>query len=436
MRNLLFIVVCLFSFQVFSQDAEKYFQLELAIINAQFDSAIYFANQLLDKDSLDWKAHYYKGKSNLAINKYFKALENFQKANEIDSANYLIENAMAKIFDFTGQKEKAINIYYNQYLRDTNRLAPIENLAEIFRKSGEYSPAIHYYQKAIAINSTNFNYFKQLGYCLKQINLNQPAIYGYQNALRLNPYDLVSYKRLANLQNSEKFFDQAINTCQTGLKYYPEDIMLKKLLGYGYYLNKELDTAAIIFNEIISQGDTSFFSLKYLGLSYFEMQQFEKATAILLQSVELVDDDAEVLFYLGSAYGRCGEFEKGIKYLNRALKTMEPPAKQVASICEEFAYLYREMGKYELSVEYLKVAYRNSAKPILSFKMGQIYDLYLNDKKMAINYYDGYLTMSNPNDSVQTDIVPLNTDEKELKEYVKNRIRQLEEEMFFEDAGE
>ncbi|MDY6801927.1 MAG: hypothetical protein SVU94_12000 [Bacteroidota bacterium] len=436
MRHLLFIFACLYSFQVFSQDAGKYYQLELAIINAQYDSAIYFANQLLDKDSLDWKAHYYKGKSNLALNKYFEALENFQKANEIDSANYLIENSMAKIFDFTGQKEKAINIYYDQYLRDTNRLAPIENLAEIFRRSGEYSPAIHYYQKAIAINSTNFNYFKQLGYCLKQINLNQPAIYSYQNALLLNPYDLVSYKRLANLQNTEKLFDQAINTCQTGLKYYPEDIMLQKLLGYGYYLNKELDTAAIIFNEVIAKGDTSFFSLKYLGLTYFEMQQFEKAADILLQSVNIIDDDAEVLFFLGSAYGRYGEYNKGELYLNRALQVMEPPAKQVASIYEEFAYLYREMGKYELSVKYLKMAYRNSANPILSFKMGQLYDLYLDDKKLAIDYYDGYLTMANVNDSVQTDIVPLNTDEKELKEYVKNRIRQLEEEMFFEDAGE
>ena len=436
MRHLLFIFACLYFFQGFSQNTSKYHPLELAILNAQYDSAIYFANQLLSRDPLDWKVHYYKGKSNLAINKYFEALENFQKAQEIDSANYLIENSRAKIFDFTGQKEKAINIYYNQYLRDTNRLEPIENLAEIFRKSGEYSSAIHYYQKAIVLNKTNFYYFRQLGYCLKQINLNQPAIYGYQNALRLNPYDLVSYKRLANLQNREKFFDQSINTCQTGLKYYPEDIMLKKLLGYGYYLNKQLDTAAIIFNEIISQGDTSFFSLKYLGLSYFEMQQFEKAADILLQSVELVEDDAEVLFYLGSAYGRSGGYEEGIKYLNRALKTLEPPPKQVASICEEFAYFYRERGQYELSVEYLKVAYRNSAKPVLSFKMGQIYDLYLNDKKMAVNYYDGYLTMASHNDSVQPDIVHLNTDEKDLKEYVKNRIRKLEEEMFFEDAKE
>jgi len=435
MRHLLFIFACLYSFQVFAQNTSKYHQVELALLNAQYDSAIYYANQLLSEDSLDWKVYYYKGKSNLAKNKYFEALENFQKANEMDTANYLIENSLAKIYDFTGQKEKAINIYYDQYLRDTNRLEPIENLAEIFRKSGEYSPAIHYYQKAIAINHTNFNYFKQLGYCLKQINLNQPAIFGYQNALRLNPYDLVSYKRLANLQNTEKFFDQAINTCQTGLSYYPEDIILKKLLGYGYYLNKELDTAAIIFNEVLAKGDTSFFSLKYLGLTYFEMQQFEKAADILLQSVIIIDDDPEVLFFLGSAYGRYGEYDKGVMYLNKALEDMEPPAKQVANICEEFAYLYREMGKYELSVEYLKVAYRNSAKPTLSFKMGQIYDLYLNDKKMAINYYDGYLTMANPNDSVQTDIVPLNTDEKELKAYVKNRIRQLEEEMFFEDAN-
>lgn len=433
MRQLLFILVCLVSFQVFSQSENKYLQLELAIFNEQYDSAIYYADQMLSEDSLDWKVYYYKGKSNLAINKYFEALENFQKANEIDTANFLIENSLARIFDFTGQKEKAINIYFDQYLRDTTRIEPIENLAEIFQRKGEYSPAIHYYQKAIAINNTNFNYFKQLGYCLKQINLNQPAIYGYQNALRLNPYDLDTYKRLANLQNTEKFFDQAVNTCQKGLKYYPEDIMLKKLLGYSHYLNKDLDTAITLFNEIIALGDTSFFNLRYLGLSYFEMEEFEKAADILLQSTKIVNDDPEVYFILGSAYGRSGKHEKGIDNLNRALKILEPPAKELSTIYEEFAGIYTDMGKYNVSIKHLKLAYRYDPKPILSFKMAQLYDLHIKDKKLAIIYYDGYLTLTNRNDSIGTELEKeSDAYQKNLIKYIEKRTQALKEELFFE----
>ncbi len=433
MRQLLFILACLYSFQVFSQNENKYLQLELAILNEQYDSAIYYADQMLSEDSLDWKVYYYKGKSYLAINKYFEALENFQKANEIDTANFLIENSLAQIFDFTGQKEKAINIYFDQYLRDTTRIEPIENLAGIFRRINEHASAIHYYQKAIAIDRTNFNYFKQLGYCLKQINLKQPAILCYQNALSLNPYDLAVYKQLANLQNAEKFFDQAITTCKKGLSEYTDDLNLKKLLAYSHYLNKDLDRAVHIFNEVIAIGDTSFFNLKYLGLSYFEMEEFEKAADILLQSTKIVNDDPEVYFILGSAYGRSGNHEKGIDNLNRSLKILEPPAKELSTIYEEFAGIYTDMGKYNVSIEHLKLAYRYDAKPILSFKMAQLYDLHIKDKKLAITYYDGYLTLTNRNDSIGTELEKeSDAYQKNLIKYIEKRTQALKEELFFE----
>ncbi|MEE4196467.1 MAG: tetratricopeptide repeat protein [Bacteroidales bacterium] len=435
MRNLFILGWCLLSLTVFSQTEDKYYPVEVALLDAQYDSAITIANRMLEKDSLDWKLHYYLGKSNQAKNRYFVALDNFKKANALDTANYAVELSLAKIYDFTGQKEKAIQIYYDQFLRDTNRIEPIENLADLFRRNGEYSPAVHYYQKAIAIDGSRFNYYKQLGYCLNQLNLSQPAIYYYQHALRLNPYDLNMYKRLANLQNGEMFFDEAIQTCLHGLEQYPDDVQLMKLLGYSYYLNKDMDTAVSVFHEIIALGDTSFFNLKYLGLAYFELQNFSKATQILLQSVQKVDDDPEVLFFLGSACGRSGAYEEGVKFLNRSLKVLKPPAKQVASIYEELARIYVDLEKYDLSLDYLKLAYRNHAKPILSFKMGQIYDRYTNDKKQAINYYDGYLTMTNHEDTVDRELVFPDTHEKGLKEYVKERIRTLEEELFFEDAG-
>ncbi|MFP4025136.1 MAG: tetratricopeptide repeat protein [Thiohalospira sp.] len=433
MRHLLLLFVCLYTFQGFSQNENKYFQLELAILNEQYDSAIYYADQMLSEDSLDWKVYYYKGKSNLAKNKYFDALENFQKANRIDTANYLIENSLAKLYDFIGQNEKAINIYYDQYLRDTTRLEPIESLADILRRNGEYSSAIHYYQKGIAIDGTNFNYFKQLGFCLKQINLKQPAIYSYQNALKLNPYDLSAYKQLANLQNAEKFFSRALETCNKGLKIYPDDIQLKKLLAYSHYLNKNFDSSIVIFNDIISLGDTTFFSYKYLGFSYFELQEFNKAVDILLQAAELVNNDEKVYFYLGSAYGRSGNHEKGIENLNRALKIMEPPAKELSTIYAEFAEIYTGMGKYNLAIEHLKLAYSYNPKPILSFKLGQLYDLYLKDKKLALTYYDGYLTLINRNDSIGEETEKeSNIYQKDLIKYIGKRVQVLKEELFFE----
>jgi tetratricopeptide (TPR) repeat protein len=434
MKKLIILLGLLVSSNAFSQNQELIQNLELKVLKTQYDSAIIIANQILETNTSNWLIYYYTGKSYQAKYKYFEALKNFKTANLLDTANYIIENALAESYDVIGNDEAAIQIYYDQYLRDTNKIEPIVRLANIFRKTKEYGSAIHYYQKASSIDPEIFYYYKQQGYCISKINMPAPAIFAYQTAIGLNPYDAKMYRQLANLQNSERYFADAISTCNNGLSKYPFDQQLMKLKAYAYYLNRDFDSSIVVFNKILELGDTSFFNLKYLGLTHFEKKEFVNAINKLELAYEYNDEDAETCFFLGSAFARSGNEKKGLEFLNISLKRIMPSPTELSNIYSEMAYTYLNQKKYSKSLEHLKLAYKNESKPILSFKMAQLYDYYLDNRKLAIEYYKGYLTMTVPSDSDQENagVTSSFLADNRVIENAKERIRILNEEMFFE----
>ncbi len=429
------LILIFFPVLSFSQNAEQIRELELYVLKGNYDSSIVIANELLKSDSTNWEIYFYLGKSYQSKYKYFDAIKFFEKANALDTSNSIIENSLAASFDFIGKDEDAISIYYDQYLRDTLDLDPIVNLANLFRKKKEFGSAIYYYQKANAIDPTNFYYFKQLAYCYDKINVIEGAIFSYQIAIQLNPYDLSMYLQLANILNSQRNFVTAIDVCNNGLIHFSDNTQLLKLKSYAQYLNRDFDSSIAGFNKLLQQGDSTYFNLKYQGLAFFEKKDFNRAIRNLNVAIEYDNKDAESMFYLGSAMGRAGKHEDGMNYLNKSLSLLEPSPIEVSNIFSEIAFIYQEQKEYEVALEHLKAAYKYDSKPILSFKMAQLYDI-LGNKKLAVNYYDGFLIMVNPPESdeikIETDS-PRITDQAMI-DHAKTRIRILKEEMFFEET--
>lgn len=426
----------LFSMVGLAQNQRMISDLEVKILRNQFDSVIISANQILKQDSTNWEVYYYLGKSYQAKYQFFDALKTFMTANLLDTANFILENALAEIFEIIGKNNEALDIYYKQYLRDTSKIEPIVSLANAYRITREYGSAIHYYQKASVIDPENFYYYKQQGFCISKINMPVPAIFAYRMALMLNPYDLNIYVQLANLQNSERYFIDAINTCNKGLINYPNENQLMKIKAYAHYLNRDFDSSIIEFNKILEFGDTSFFNLKYRGLAHFEKKEFKETILDLKIAFELNKEDAELCFFLGSALGRSDKNIEGMELLDKSVKILMPSPIELANIYSEMAYIYLNQQKYELSLEHLKLAYRNNATPLLSFKIAQLYDYYLKNKKLAIDCYEGYLTMVNVSDTT-LEVNRLSNSFLEDPKVVENaneRIRVLKEELFFEEG--
>jgi hypothetical protein len=97
------------------------------------------------------------------------------------------------------------------------------------------------------------------------------------------------------------------------------------------------------------------------------------------------------------------------------------------------AFIFRNQEKYEMALDNLKLAYKSNANPILSFKMGQLYDYFLDNKKMALDCYEAYLTMVNTSDSLSggNQINSFKADPS-VVENANERIKLIKEDLFFE----
>lgn len=416
----------------FSQVQNSIIQMELKLLKGEYDSVIYLSNKLIEKDSLEPYAFYYLGKAYQERFKYVDAEIAFKKAFNQDSTNIVFQNGLAETYESLGKDEDAIDIYYTQYLIDTLNISPIINLANIFRKNREFGTAIHYYQKALEIDPNNYYYNKSIAFCFDQINMVTPAILYYQKAIEINPYDINVHIILANILNGERRFKEAIDICKKGLEINQMEVQLKKLLAYTYYLNREFDLSIQGFDELLANSDSVFFNLKYRGLALYENQSFEKAIIDLKEASAMDVEDPEVAFYIGSALGRTGEYAEGANYLNLTIRMLAPPAKQMANIYSELSTIELKKENYALSLDYLKMAYQADPDPIYSFRMAQLYDQFLGDKKLAINYYDGYLTMMKERKSDSTQSSAYDSDQAVYKDFALQRIKILTEELFFE----
>jgi len=435
MRKILFAVCFIIPF--FSNSQDNILDLQLKLLQGYYDTVLVKSNEYIEQDSSNALLYYYQAKAYTARYNYFDALESLKKAYSLDSLNRAIENALAETYDFIGQDENAIQVYYNQYLRDTLNLETVASLGNMFRKTAEYGAAIHYYQKATQIDPTNFYFYKQIGYCADKINVPQYATMNYEIALKLNAYDLGIYRQLANIYNSDKNFSNAIHVCNRGLKIYNLDNQLMKIKAYAHYLNKDKDSAIYYFNKMLEYGDSCFFNFKYLGMSYYDKEDYYNAIINLKEARSYDKKDAELTFFIGSAYGRTGAYDEGWNYLNMTEYLLSPAPEKLSEIYSEMAIILLSEGNYELSLEHLKMAYKKNATPILSYKMAQLYDHYLNNKKLAIDCYDAYLTMVNMPDSVEINFGGADKSfflDPQLIESAKQRISVLQEELFFEQG--
>ena len=136
MKTRVFLVLFLqiISLNGFTQLNDLIVDLELKLLKGQNDSVICISNDIINKDSCNAYAFYYKGKAFQSKYRFFDAEKSFEKAYMFDTTNRVFQNSLAEVLEAIGKDEEAIDLYYSQYLNDTLDISPIISLANIFRK--------------------------------------------------------------------------------------------------------------------------------------------------------------------------------------------------------------------------------------------------------------------------------------------------------------
>ncbi|MBI3610735.1 MAG: tetratricopeptide repeat protein [Nitrospirae bacterium] len=150
------------------------------------------------------------------------------------------------------------------------------------------------------------------------------------------------------------------------------------------------------------------------ALSYLDQGQLENAQSALEPLVASHPDRIDLHNTLGILYRRRGMLDKAIDEYQKAIALSErapeaSPARPVfPELYNNLAIAYREQGDFQKAEKiYRKAMALNPKFAPVYYNLGVLYDLYLNQPKEAVRYYQNYEALAGKNQTVDIWIADL-----------------------------
>jgi len=259
-------------------------------------------------DSPEAYRYYLKGRYfwNKRTNEgYKKAVENFNRALEIDPAYAL---AYAGLADAT------------LFLGGDSVLGQRAALAKTRAAS----------KKAIEIDETLAEPHATLGLLAMNNDHDWPqAEREYQRAIELNPNYATAHHWYGEFLAYMGRFEEGLAETKRAQELDPLSLIISADVGKVYLLARQYDRAIEQLRKTLEMDSNYSMAHAWLGFAYSEKGQHEQAIAEL-QKIKGVADDPSLLSFLGYVYGKAGRSDEAHKVLKRltllSKQTYVPPS--------------------------------------------------------------------------------------------------------------
>ena len=427
----LLLIFILFSPIIQAQHDDPLAQIRFLLINKKFEDLLIVTDSLELPESVEAEIYYYRGTAFRELSRYDSALYYFQQALERDSTNLSYKITLGKAYQSFGWIREAIFVFEEVIREDSLDRKSRLDLAALYMIRKQYLKSLELYQFLIEDDSLNYFLPKQAGICFLAKGQQDSALHYFERAFFLNPADVYLTQQIANIYLGKEKLDKALLTVQKGIVHDTSHADLLSLRGYLWYLNNNLILAIKDLEASASQYSSSVFTYKYLGLALLQEKQFEEARIALLKAHKLDNMDITIIFSLGSACKWSGFEEEAIPYYLRAIQLLQSSLKAMKNAHVELAGLYTDLDQFDNAL----VAYEESLSydamdSFIFYKMAQVYDYYLDRKEIAIKYYEKYLAGKNADPRPDNFKDP---DSERLLEIVQSRINYLKESLHIEE---
>ena len=171
---------------------------------------------------------------NLKEQNFTEAQKNFEKARDLDSKSWTIQNNLGIIYKKLGQYQNAIDIFQKIIDNNPKIPEPHNNLANIFKEIGLIKESEKYYFKALKLKPNSVEYFFNLAVFYSDTgNIQKAAIY-YKKILSIQPNNLHIYYQLSKIKKDT--LDDELNRKILSLE---KKNIPKQNLAYLYFIKSK-----------------------------------------------------------------------------------------------------------------------------------------------------------------------------------------------------
>jgi tetratricopeptide (TPR) repeat protein len=304
------------------------------------------------------KSYVNRGATYANLKLYEKAIEDFNRAMEIDPYLAMAYGNRGTIWSYLKQFDKAIEDCNIAIIVDPKETASYFQRGWIYGDLGDLEKAIKDYSKAIELNPNYIEAYNNRGNAYALLKLYNEALEDFNKAIKQNPNFAVAYSNRGNAYYDLKIYDKAIKDCKTALKLNPKFVNAYFVLGSVYSALEEHNIAIENYSKAIELDPR--FEKVYCNRAkdFSALGQYENAIEDCNKELELNPNDALAYNNRGSAYGGLKKYKKAIKDYNKAIE-VDP----------SISLAYGNLGKMYLMInENLDSAINNLKKARKNFE--------------------------------------------------------------------
>ena len=324
-----------------------------------------------------------------------QCLEQYQKSNEVFRTiqktapnDHRIFFHIGNTYQKMGQLDEAIVAFKKSVALNSNFFEAQNNLGHVFLDKGMYLDASTAFKNAIKIRPQNAGAHCNLGNALTNIDTNE-AINAYNISLAIEPKDMKVHVNLIALLIEKNRLHDIFQSFRKAIKINPQSHEVFNTLGEFFHQRKKYQAAIMLFERALSSAPKSAILLNNIGISMMQQGQIDKAMVYFQQAVESDVNFAYAHANLGLIFQSRGDFtaaEKSFKqaiakktdyalahrmavnlhrskvqdlWINQMLsvyQTANLKADDKAQICFALAAAYEKNFKFDLALEYYKMA--------------------------------------------------------------------------------
>ena len=330
-----FIVITFISCDRSEKDTELFFiQGNVAYKKGNYDEAIKFYSEAIEKTPNFADAYNNRGIVKLAQNNLDAAIVDFEKAVSIDNEFILAKYNLGEAYSNTQELDKSLSLLKQIESKYKDSSFYFVTLSNIFIKKSNYSEANTCLLNALRLNKNNDKAYTNLGFIQYSEKKYSEAKANFEHAIILNPKQDLALNNLSLISANENNYSEAVELVDKAIN-------LNKSITYennkGFYLLNigKLEAGKILIDKVIETDLKNAWAYRNLGVYYFLKKDFATALTYFEKSDKL-DPSVELLnYYLGFTQQSLNNNVKACQYWRVGAKLNEQKSSEMlAKFCK------------------------------------------------------------------------------------------------------
>lgn len=271
MRLLIFLMFMIFSTLLVAQDEARrlYGEARKAEARQDWSKAESLYGKAIEEDPDNATYFYARGNLNMLLAKDKKALEDINKAVELEPENPKMQLLKAQYFIYNELPDSAMLYVQNAEelkMSETYQAKAAIARGDVYRLLKDYEKAAEHYETGLKVDTSNMEGLENMALVLYELGDQKQAAHYLQRLLKVNPYIMDTYINVGYIYARIGMFLESLSYSEEALKFDPQQPIALANKAYAHYRMEAYDEAEEAIKSSLQNHPANPFALKTRAL--------------------------------------------------------------------------------------------------------------------------------------------------------------------------